>query len=144
MRLWRHRVPDLPAADPVQTSNPSRRRRSKAAFIAILVSALGAGAALLAIALLIGRAAADAQVGDCLPQSVTADDMKTVDCADADAAYKVVAVIDGTAGQAQANDETHPCARFADATTSLWRGDGDHSQPAASDRGKILCLAPAK
>lgn len=139
-------MPNLPAADPVQASTSSRRRLSKGAFIAITVSALVGGAALLVITLLIGRSAPVPEVGDCLPQSVTVGHMKTVDCADADAAYKVVAVIDGTAGQAQANDETHPCARFAGATTSLWSGEagGDDSEPAATDKGKIFCLAPAK
>jgi hypothetical protein len=87
-----------------------------------------------------------AKVGDCVTEAVKAEDMKTIDCADAKAAYKVVAVVDGTAGQAQADDETNPCARFADAVTSLWMGEVDRgaSQPSANDTGKILCLASTK
>jgi hypothetical protein len=87
-----------------------------------------------------------AKVGDCVTEAVKAEDMKTIGCTDAKAAYKVVAVVDGTAGQAQANDETHPCAKYADATTSLWMGEVDRGakEPSANDKGKILCLAPTK
>lgn len=87
-----------------------------------------------------------AKVGDCVTEAPKAEDMKTIDCTDAKAAYKVLAVVDGTAGQAQAQDDSHPCARFADATTSLWMGDVARgaTEPKPSDMGKILCLAPAK
>ena len=87
-----------------------------------------------------------AKVGDCVTEAVNAEDMKTIGCTDSKAAYKVVAVVDGTAGRAQADDESHPCARFADATTSLWMGEVSRgsSQPSAGTMGKILCLAPTK
>jgi hypothetical protein len=85
-----------------------------------------------------------AKVGDCITENADANNMKTVDCTDATAAYKVVAVVDGTAGQAQAEDATHPCAKFEAADTSLWIGKVNKTtnQPSASTMGKILCLAP--
>jgi hypothetical protein len=87
-----------------------------------------------------------AKVGDCITENADANDMKTVDCTDGKAAFKVVGVVDGTPAQAQAQDASHPCASFSTADTFLWMGDvpKGKSQPNPDTKGKILCLAPNK
>jgi hypothetical protein len=114
------------------------------AIVALGVLAVAAVALLLATFVLPGSGPR-AEVGDCVAQAApTTEDVKTVDCADPLAAYKVVAVVDGTRVQAQASDETHPCAQFKEATTSLWSGEPGETGPQPTDPGKIYCLAPAK
>lgn len=137
---------DLSTGYPASTVHRRRRRMSRGVLIAVVVLAILAvgSAILLGATFLFGGSGPSAEVGDCVAQAPKAEDMKTVDCAGPQAAYKVVAVIDGTRGQAAANDETHPCARFADATTSLWTGAAGKTGPQPSDLGKIFCLAPAK
>ena len=138
---------DLSTGYPASTNHRRRRRMSRGVLIAIVtlvVLAIAAVALLLATFVLPGSGP-HADVGDCVAQAAPGtEDMKTVDCADPLAAYKVVAVIDGTRVQAQASDETHPCARFKEAMTSLWSGEAGEAGPQPTDAGKIYCLAPAK
>lgn len=136
---------DLSTGYPASTHRRPRRgpRGVIIAVVALAVLAAAAGAALVAAFVLPGSGPS-AEVGDCVAQATKAEDLKTVECSDPLAAYKVVAVVDGTRGQAQASDETHPCARFKEATTSLWDGEPGEAGPQPADMGKIYCLAPSR
>lgn len=128
---------------PASTAHRRRRRMSRGVLMAIVALAALALASImfLVATFVVGGSGPAAEVGDCVTQST---EIATVDCADPKAAYKVVAVIDGTRGQAQANDETHPCAKFEDAITSLWSGEPGDKGPQPTDPGTIFCLRPAK
>jgi hypothetical protein len=84
--------------------------------------------------------AVNAKVGDCLPASALtetlsdASDLKTVDCAGADAKYSVVGVVENkTSAQFQADDNL--CQAFPTAESVLWLGE-------TGKAGKVFCLAP--
>jgi len=136
-------VQDL-SAYPPPTAYRRRKRLPRGILLAaVIVAVLAAGAVVVSL-FIGGGSGPDAQVGDCVAQPAKPGDLDTVDCSDPKAAYKIVAVIDGTRSQAQANDETHPCARFKDAITSQWSGEPGDKGPQPTDPGKIFCLRPAK
>jgi hypothetical protein len=137
-------VPDLSATYPPPTAYRRRRRLPRGILLTLVILAVLAVAAVVISLVVRGPSSPDAQVGDCVAQPAKPTDLDTVDCSDPKAAYKVVAVIDGTRSQAQANDETHPCARFKDAITSLWSGETGEKGPQPTDPGTIFCLRPAK
>ncbi|HEX7743673.1 MAG TPA: hypothetical protein VF462_00190 [Micromonosporaceae bacterium] len=78
---------------------------------------------------------ATAKVGSCLIDG-PADDMKTVDCAEAKAVHKVVGKIDGKT-EAQLNAGGNPCTAYPTAEIALWGGEKGR-------KGYILCLEPVK
>jgi hypothetical protein len=85
-----------------------------------------------------------AQVGDCLGgedldrEGTTGTlDVKKVDCADADATYKIVGrVPNKTVTDAQT--DTSICSAFADAEKSVWLGEEGETL------GAVFCLTPNK
>ena len=76
-----------------------------------------------------------ASVGDCITEASSADDMKTVDCAEATAKYKVVGRSDGsyTSSSASAVCNAYP------STTDVFLAEG-----AGRQRGYVLCLEATK
>ena len=134
---------DLSAYPPPTVYRRRKRLPRRIVVLAVVLVALAAAGVVVAL-LLQHSSGPEAQVGDCVAQPAKPDDVDTVDCSDPKAAYKVVAVIDGTRGQAQANDESHPCAQFKDAITSLWSGEPGDKGPQPTDPGTIFCLRPAK
>ncbi|MEV0267671.1 hypothetical protein AB0H43_02750 [Hamadaea sp. NPDC050747] len=80
-------------------------------------------------------------VGDCITDSADADNMKVVGCTEATAVWKVAGIVDGSYGDSQKQDETHPCMKFGDSWESaLWIGKVKGVTPKAADTGKIYCL----
>jgi hypothetical protein len=77
---------------------------------------------------------ATANVGSCLIEA-KAEDMKTVDCTDSKAAYKVVGKIEGKT-EAEFTASDNPCTAYATAESALWGEEGS--------KGYILCLEPVK
>lgn len=76
-----------------------------------------------------------AGVGDCITAAASADDMKTVDCTDATANYKVVGRAEGsyTDSTASAVCNAYP------STTDVFLAQG-----AGKQRGYVLCLEATK
>lgn len=80
-----------------------------------------------------------AKVGDCITETPNANDMKIVDCAKPEAAYKVVGVVDD---KTQAEAETS-CEPFPTAESFLFQWTG-RSQASETTKGQVLCLEPNK
>jgi hypothetical protein len=132
------------APPPGYPQPPAPKKRSKARLVVPLISIV----VLVVIAVVVFFASksnpSNAKVGDCLKGSAItsttaqdAGDVKIVDCASADAKYKVVGKVDNKTRSQFSTDDTI-CQPFvsAGATTALW------GQTSGS-KGFVLCLADA-
>jgi hypothetical protein len=81
----------------------------------------------------------NAKAGDCITETANANDMKIVDCAKPEAAFKVVGVVDN---KTKAEAETS-CEPFPTAESYLFQWEGS-SQPSDTTKGQVLCLEPNK
>jgi hypothetical protein len=87
------------------------------------------------VAFVTGAGPAKAKVGDCISQSQDPNEMKVVDCAAAEAAYKVTGVVEGkTKAEAVTSCEPYPTAE-----NYLFQWEGSKT---ATDQtmGRVLCL----
>lgn len=76
-----------------------------------------------------------AEIGDCLTGR-TADSLRTVDCADPAAAYRVVGKVeDRTEAEFVASDVARLCAAQPTARNAYWEGK-------KGGKGYVLCLEP--
>jgi hypothetical protein len=81
----------------------------------------------------------DAKAGTCLTNNIDPKKIDTVDCADANAAHKVVARVSNVSEKAFAADtDGATCAAHKTVENSLWGGRE------GSDDGYVLCLEPIK
>ena len=93
----------------------------------------------------IGQNSVDnAKVGDCMPAKVAAssvtslDGVEKVDCTSAEAAFKVVGIVNGKTGdEFDADKEGTMCAPFPSWENALWIGEKGKS-------GDVFCLEPVK
>jgi hypothetical protein len=88
-----------------------------------------------------GSRVRNAGVGDCLPASiqvpgVDVSDIDKVECGSADAATKIVGVVEDRAIEDLQSDAAL-CTQFATATSKFWVGE-------QGKKGKVFCLEPIK
>lgn len=74
-----------------------------------------------------------AQVGDCINNAADPNDMKLVDCAKPEAAFKIVGIVDD---KTQTEAEV-ACESFATAESFLFQWEGTLK---ADTKGQVLCL----
>jgi hypothetical protein len=120
---------------PGPAPQPARRGGAGRAIV-ILVVVLVVVGGLAAAGWYFSRDAANkANVGDCVQQQGS-DDLKVVDCASADADYKVVGRVED---KTQTEASLGACDDFTDqgAESAYWEGE-------SGKKGLVLCLAPAK
>ncbi|WP_285660562.1 LppU/SCO3897 family protein [Actinorhabdospora filicis] len=80
-----------------------------------------------------------AKTGDCVTNAARAEDMKIVECTDAEAAYKVIERVDNPADKGTSDDTAQAaCEASADkgATDMLWQEDK------SGNIDYVLCLGP--
>lgn len=83
---------------------------------------------------------AKAEVGDCITQTKNtsdqnAEDMKIVDCADPEAAFEVVGVVENKTD----TESKTACIDFASAESYLFMWEGEKTE---TTKGRVICLAP--
>jgi len=133
---------------PDQAPAPAKKKFGARQIFGIIVLVVGLGIA--GIAWAVSYISGDPithrpEVGNCMTDGATADDLKVIDCTDAKAKLTVVGIVDGTYGDSQ-KSEGNPCLKWDTAETSLWIGEVDKTdkQPQANDKGKVYCLASKK
>ncbi|MDI1460404.1 hypothetical protein QEZ54_05435 [Catellatospora sp. KI3] len=134
-------VAPVPAVPPV-AEEPKKGGKIAGILGVILVGAIillckfGAGWGLGSIWDNLTGAVQTAEVGDCLNSYKNVDDAKVVDCADPDAANKVVGIVEDKYTSASFESTENPCTEFTDAQSAIWVGD--------TGTGDVWCLKPTK
>jgi hypothetical protein len=125
------------AADaPVKKKNSFLRTFGGIIFVAILG---------LGYWFFVGRNSVDnAKVGDCMPakvadaQMTSLDGVSKVDCTSAEAAFKVLGIVNGkTSAEFDADKQGTMCAPWPTWENALWSGEKDKA-------GDVFCLEPVK
>ncbi|MBV1849637.1 LppU/SCO3897 family protein [Catellatospora tritici] len=103
----------------------------------VIVCKFGAGWGLSSLWDNITGAVQTADVGDCINEyGSDVDDAKVVDCADPEAANKVVGIVEDKYTSSAFNAIDNPCTDFPDARNAIWVGD--------TGTGDVWCLTPIK
>jgi hypothetical protein len=140
-------LPDepLPAAPPPPppppTAPPKKKRRIwpyVTLAVVVVIVLLGVGGVVLLGNLLREEVP---EVGECLNDAPAADDMEVVDCAAAEAAWRVIGN-DGawTRGEFDAAAQGDVCQAFAATEQALWVTSS--STVNSGTEGEVICLAP--
>jgi hypothetical protein len=137
-------LPEQPAAapppPPPAPAAPPKKRRvglivTLTALVALAVVAVGA---FLLLSVLREELP---QVGDCMTDGATADDMEVVACDSGDAAWSVIGS-DGTwtRGDFDVADQGEVCEAFPETAQALWVTSA--TSVASGTEGEVICLAP--
>jgi hypothetical protein len=131
----------LPPPPPVPTAPPKKKRRIwpyVTIGVVLLVILLGVGGVVLLGVLLREEVP---EVGQCLDDAPSPDDMEVVDCGSAEAAWSVIGN-DGprTRGEFDQATQGDLCQAFAETQQAMWVTTSYTVD--SSTEGEVICLAP--
>lgn len=137
-------VGSAPGADEtIGTAAAPKKKNIARSLILTVVGVVVAAALYLGVNALLNRNSAEnAKVGDCLPAAATdnssddASDLDKVDCSSAEAATKVVGIVNGL-NRAEFDAAENPCTAYSTAESALWIGKEGRD-------GTTFCLEPVK
>lgn len=133
-------TPAVPeAVEPPKKSGGVIKKILGLVIVAVVVIAVkvGLGAGLGELWDNITGSVTTATVGDCVNEAADVNDLKVVDCGDAEAKNKVVGLVEDKFTRAAFSAQLaagNPCSAFPTATSAVWYGTG-------TGTGDVWCLA---